>query len=87
MMPFMPLKRTCREVTALVIAREDRALPWRERLALRLHMAMCAACPRFERQVLTMRRAMGAWRNYTLEADADEPPAQDRADTRDAPRR
>lgn len=66
-----PFRRTCRQVTALVIAREDRALPWRDRLALRLHMAVCAACPTFERQVLTMRNAMRQWRNYA----ADEPGA------------
>ncbi len=60
-----PLRRTCKEVTALVIAREDRALPLLERLALRLHMAMCQACPTFERQVLTMRNAMKQWRGYT----------------------
>jgi hypothetical protein len=66
---MMPFHRTCREVTALVIAREDRALPWRERLALRLHMTICAACPTFERQVFTMRNAMKQWRND----QADEP--------------
>ena len=60
-----PLRRTCKEVTALVIAREDRALPLAERLALRLHMAMCQACPTFERQVLTMRNAMNQWRHYS----------------------
>ena len=59
-----PFRRTCKEVTALVIAREDRLLPWRDRLALRLHMAICAACPTFERQVLTMRNAMKHWRSY-----------------------
>ena len=61
---MMPFHRTCKEVSALVIAREDRALPWRERLALRLHLAVCQACPRFERQVLTMRNAMKQWRQY-----------------------
>ena len=60
-----PFRRTCKEVSALLIAREDRALPLRERLALRLHMAMCQACPRFERQVLTLRNAMKQWRNYS----------------------
>ncbi|RPE73213.1 putative zinc finger protein [Tibeticola sediminis] len=75
MMFRMPLKRTCREVVALVIAREDRALPWRERLALRLHMAVCAACPRFERQVLTLRRAFGAWRHYSVSEDEADAPA------------
>jgi hypothetical protein len=57
-------RKTCKEVTALVIAREDRALPWRDRLALRLHMAICSACPTFERQVLTLRNAIKRWRNY-----------------------
>jgi hypothetical protein len=58
------LQRTCKEVTALVIAREDRALPWAERVALRFHMAICEACPKFARQILTMRGAMAHWRNY-----------------------
>jgi hypothetical protein len=61
----LPLMRNCKEVTALVIAREDRDLPWAERTALRVHMAMCQACPRFERQVLTMRNAMKQWRGYS----------------------
>jgi len=61
----MPLMRSCKEVAALVIAREDRELPVAERLALRMHMAICKACPRFERQVLTMQNAMKQWRNYT----------------------
>ncbi|MEW6480956.1 MAG: zf-HC2 domain-containing protein [Pseudomonadota bacterium] len=61
----MPLMRNCKEVTALVIAREDRDLPMIERAALRVHMVMCKACPTFERQVLTMRNAMRQWRNYT----------------------
>lgn len=61
---MMRYLKNCKEVTALVIAREDRALGWRERLAVRMHMAMCVACPAFERQVLTMRNAMAQWRNY-----------------------
>ncbi len=66
---MMPLNRSCKEVTALVIAREDRALPWQDRLAVRMHMAICVTCPTFERQVLTMRNAMRQWRTYQ-ETDA-----------------
>ena len=58
------LRRTCKEATALMVAREDRALPWLDRLALRMHLAACRACPNFERQMLTMRNAMRQWRNY-----------------------
>ncbi len=67
MKPIYPLRRTCKEASALLIAREDRALPRVERWALRLHLALCDACPRFERQLLTMRHAMGQWRHYTEE--------------------
>jgi hypothetical protein len=61
------LRRTCKEVTVLLVAREDRGLPVIERLALRLHLAACTACPVFERQLLTMRKALARWRNYTGE--------------------
>ena len=64
----MILRRTCKEVAALLIAREDRALPLAERLALRLHLAACSACPVFERQLLTMRLALRRWRNYSDES-------------------
>jgi hypothetical protein len=61
----MMMRRTCKEVASLLIAREDRDLPAVERVALRLHLAACRTCPVFERQLLTMRSAFGRWRNYT----------------------
>jgi hypothetical protein len=61
---MIPLNRTCKQVSALLIARQDQQLPWTDRLALRLHMAICTTCPRFERQILTMGNAMKQWRNY-----------------------
>lgn len=74
---MIPLMRTCKQVTALVIAREDQALPLLDKLALRLHMAICAACPRFERQVLTMRNAMQQWRNYQESDQVANPKSSD----------
>lgn len=74
---MIPLNRTCKQVSALLIAREDRQLPWTDRLALRLHMVMCATCPRFERQVLTMGNAMKQWRNY----DETQPPAPSKSES------
>lgn len=59
------LRRTCKEAAALMIAREDRALALADRVALRIHLLACKACPSFERQVLTMRNAMRQWRHYT----------------------
>lgn len=57
------LRRTCKEAAALVIAREDRDLKLNDIVALKLHMLACKCCPEFENQVLTMRAAMGKWRN------------------------
>lgn len=67
-MSSYPFKRTCKEVSALLVAREDRELPLAERVGLRVHLAMCEACPRFERQLLTMRNAMKQWRAYANDA-------------------
>ncbi len=58
------LDRNCREVTRLVLAAEDRRLGWFERLLVRSHMKVCAACPEFRRQVGLMRACFGAWRRY-----------------------
>ena len=59
------MKLTCKQAAELMIAQEDRALPWSQRLALRFHLMICKACPKFQRQMLTMRNAMKQWRNYS----------------------
>jgi hypothetical protein len=61
---MIPLNRTCKEATALMVAREDRALGLPDRVALRLHLLICNACPRFERQMIGMRNQLKQWRNY-----------------------
>ncbi|UUZ70161.1 zf-HC2 domain-containing protein [Polaromonas sp. P2-4] len=67
------LRRTCRQAAALLIAREDRALSLPDRVALKLHLLACKACPNFENQVLTLRAAMGKWRHYTHEVERAGP--------------
>lgn len=61
----IPLRRTCKEATALMVAREDRTLYWADRVALRLHLLACKACPRFERQMLITQNCLKQWREYT----------------------
>lgn len=58
------LRRTCKEAAALMVAREDRALPVADRVALYFHLMACKACPRFEKQLLTLRNSMQQWRHY-----------------------
>jgi Putative zinc-finger len=67
-----PLRRTCKEVASMVVAMQDRELSLKETAALRMHMAICEACPGFENQFLTMKSAMRQWRNYAGD-DASDP--------------
>jgi hypothetical protein len=60
----MDLKRSCREVTRLVLEGEDRELTATERLALEMHWRICDACRKFREQAQLMRGAMARWRRY-----------------------
>ncbi|WP_267900592.1 zf-HC2 domain-containing protein [Vreelandella sp. 21] len=40
----------CREATRLMSLKQDRALTFRERTALRIHLSMCSACRACARQ-------------------------------------
>jgi hypothetical protein len=59
----IPLHRTCKEATHLMLMAEDRPLGLWDRLALKIHMWICKNCPRFENQLHVMRHALSDWRN------------------------
>jgi hypothetical protein len=67
----MKIPNSCRDISGLLLAREDRSLSFGERLALRVHILTCRACQRFEKQTLTLRGALRAWRAHQ---DHDDPP-------------
>ena len=70
----MIFRITCKQAAAMMVAREDRDLSVTDRVTLRLHIWACAACPKFEMQMLTMRRALGQWRHQIDQGhDADTP--------------
>jgi hypothetical protein len=49
---------SCKEATQLVSQGLDRRLGFGERLALRLHLAICEGCTNFSRQLAFLRRAL-----------------------------
>jgi hypothetical protein len=53
---------SCKDASRLVSKQEDARLTWWQRVTLRLHLSVCAACTRFERQIRFLRTAM---RRYT----------------------
>lgn len=50
----------CRQASRLLSESLDRPLPLRAKLALRMHLLMCGACTRFERQLRFLHQAMAA---------------------------
>lgn len=60
----MKLRRSCQEVTRLVLESEDRPLGFVERVSLRFHWMRCANCARFRGQAALMRQAARQWRHY-----------------------
>ena len=57
--PFL----SCRQASRLMSDDLDRKLSSLERIALRLHLSICEACPRVVRQLALMRRASREWRD------------------------
>ncbi|WP_126444903.1 zf-HC2 domain-containing protein [Sulfuricystis multivorans] len=48
---------SCKEVTHLLSEGQDRKLSLRERLALKMHLAMCKGCTNYRRQMDFLHRA------------------------------
>jgi len=64
--------RNCREVTRLVLARENRPLTLVERFAVRFYLSICLMCTRFTGQVKLMNRAMAQWKRYAEHDEHDD---------------
>ncbi len=59
---------SCKDATRLVSEGLDRELRFGERVALRLHLAICAGCENVERQMELLREAV-----RKLGAEQDDP--------------
>ena len=64
--------RNCREVTRLVLERENRTLTLVERIAVRFHLRICLMCTRFTGQLRLMNRAMAQWKQYAEHDEQDD---------------
>jgi hypothetical protein len=51
----------CKEASRLMSQRQDRALSVGERLALRMHLALCRPCVRVSEQVDFLRKALARY--------------------------
>lgn len=60
----MKLRRTCQEVTQLVLQSQEKPLGTLDKLALRFHWLACDGCQQFRQQHRLMRKALDRWRDY-----------------------
>lgn len=58
---------SCREAARLASEAQDHPLAMRQRMALRMHTMMCAACRTYERQILFIDRV------FKVRAERGEP--------------
>lgn len=52
---------TCKEASRLMSSGLDKELSSAERTSLRLHLAICDACQRLQKQFVFLRRALSAY--------------------------
>jgi hypothetical protein len=57
----------CKQTSVLVSQSLDRPLTWRERWAVRLHLAICVYCRRFTQQLKWIRDAMHTWQQQVAD--------------------
>ena len=53
---------SCKDVSRLLSQGQDHPLTWWQGFRVRLHLAACDACTRFEAQMRFLRRAMRRYR-------------------------
>jgi len=49
---------SCKDASRLVSQEQDSRMSFWQRVTLRLHLSVCAACTRFEQQIRFLRAAM-----------------------------
>jgi hypothetical protein len=72
---------TCKETTMLASRAMDERLPLSNRMALRLHLAICENCARFNRQLQEMRRLFREETAASGDAAGLAPAARQRIET------
>jgi hypothetical protein len=62
------LSQSCAEASRILSEAQDSTPTLRARIGLRLHLAICRHCRRYQRQLLLMRSVFGAYPEHLPEA-------------------
>jgi hypothetical protein len=58
---------SCQQTSLIVSQSYDRRLLWRERIGIRLHLMLCAACANFKRHMDFLRTALRSYAQQELQ--------------------
>jgi hypothetical protein len=72
---------TCRQTSELASRALDERLPFAERFAMRLHLAMCKNCARFSQQIHQMRQQFRSETAANDDTPGLDPEARQRIET------
>jgi hypothetical protein len=53
----------CKDIAILISQSMDQRLPLTKRISIRLHVAMCSLCRRYEKQLRLLRESTGRYAN------------------------
>ena len=65
---------SCKKATQFASEKLDRKLSFGERMALRLHLALCGPCDRIDRQFQLLRHAMARYVDRSSDTGDSENP-------------
>jgi hypothetical protein len=60
----------CEDIIPLISAARDRKLTWKERISVRLHLAVCSLCRRYANQLEYLHQAMHQHAQHIEQATA-----------------
>ena len=61
---MIPGMMSCKRATELLSRQMDEKLSFRERFALRCHVAICKGCQQFEKQLVVLRGMSSRYMDY-----------------------
>ena len=63
---------TCKQVGEALAEHRYRDLPWHRRIGLRLHVALCFVCRRYNKQVMQMQDLAAVFERRELDGEAPD---------------
>lgn len=62
---------TCKQVSKSLAEQDYETLPWRRKMALKFHVALCFVCGKYNRQLMDLYDGIRGYKAYEEQADGN----------------